>query len=244
MEDLLASAELTCKIAASFDDKKPRQATCLTLLRDDGTTALGCMFAVRGLFGDSCRAWEPESLWLSIENMGGSISRVNKDKVLGAHTITMNPAFWWDALLFHKTVMAFNNTPIHPDTIQEPTPEELAWGVYEAEAIYAQSRLPDTPEFDYAPAGFTAICLHRDGMVLAPTLLSFCQERLDALNEKTDGVTVSAVRTARHKDTAAEEDLEEATDAVRVQLAKLAAVDAYVNDRNRRLSEDLSRFRQ
>lgn len=238
--DLCELAATRPKVA-STESKRTPLSKVRALLEDEAASAMGCFLALKRALGDQCRAWEPESLWLTLSRGGVDVPAVNRDKILAAHTLTMVPAFWWEVNCYQNTVLAFNGVISDPDVAQETTPAQMAWGVFEAEMIYGYSDLPDAPDFDREPALYTAICLHRAGYLLAPELLSFAQEALDKLNN-AGGLKVSEVRAAWRKvqktDLASHAWKDD--NPLDVQLARLASVVLYVKDKSERYKQDIS----
>lgn len=214
------------------------------MLRDPHTSATACTYSVELLYGEQVRAWEPESLWLSLSRDHVDIPLVNRDKILAAHTLLMLPAFWWEVNIFENTVMAFNDMEASPDTLQEATPGQLSWGVFEAELLFTQSAIEETPVFDREPTLYTAAVLHRAGYVLAPELLQFAQDSLDRAVSSSDHVTKKEVETAWR--TLKEKPIPERTfddSPLGYQLAQLTTVEKYLQERTERYESDLKKLR-
>jgi hypothetical protein len=214
------------------------------LLRDSHTSATACTYAVEVLYGGQVRAWEPESLWLSLSRDDVDIPLVNRDKILAAHTLLMLPAFWWEVNIFENTVMAFNDMDIAPDTLQEATPGQISWGVFEAELLFTQSEIKETPTFDREPTAYTATILHRAGYVLAPDLLQFAQPLLDKMVNGSGHVAKKDITAAWHvlKEKPVSERVFE-DDSLGYQLAQLTTVDQYLQERTDRYETDLKKLR-
>lgn len=237
---------LLCRLAASTRRKHAEEVSAPSakvrqLLEDEEASATGCFLALREACGDACRAWEPESIWLTLERRKINVPPLNRDKILAAHTLTMVPAFWWEVNCFQNTVLAFNNVLSDPEVLQETSPAQLCWGIFEAEMIYGYSDIPESPEFDREPLLYTAICLHRAGYVLAPDLLQFAQKELDKLNSGEQIVKVSDVRqrwkALPKKVTDREWDEDNPVD---VQLSRLLGVNVYMEERAKRYQADIS----
>jgi hypothetical protein len=240
---------LLLRLAATSRQKSAEEipapsAAVRQVLEDEDSSATGCFLAVREACGAMCRAWEPESIWLTFERRKIDIPPINRDKILAAHTLTMVPAFWWEVNCFQNTVMAFNNVLSNPEALQEATPGQLAWGVFEAEMIYSYSDFEETPAFDREPMLYTGACLHRAGYVLAPDLLKFAQDALDHFNEgKTrlkKGDVQDAWRKLQGKNLAKRTWKEDSP--LDVQLARLASVNLYIEEQAKRYQTDLSQL--
>jgi len=215
------------------------------LLQNEQATATGCFRAAQVLCGDGFRAWEPESLWLTLERKGVEVPLLNRDKLLAASTLTIVPAFWWEVNAFENTAMAFNSVLSDPRVIQEATAAQLSWAVYEAELLYGQQDdLEDTPSFDREPILYTAAVLNRMGFIVAPQLLQFAQRELDQFNQDGSSVSTSEVEEAWRK--MRKQDLRKHTfteSALDLQLTRLTAVQLYVSERAAMYAEDLRSLR-
>lgn len=240
---------LLLRVATTAREKHAQEisapsAVIRQVLEDDESTATGCFLAVREACGPTCRAWEPESLWLNFEKRNVNIPPLNRDKILAAHTLTMVPAFWWEVNCFQNTVLAFNNILSNPEALQEATPGQLAWGVFEAEMIFGYADFPESPEFDREPALYTGACLHRAGYVLAPDLLAFAQDALDHFNKDKTSLEKSKVQDAWKKlqRTNLKDRKWKDDSPLDMQLARLASVNLYIEERAKRYQDDLTRL--
>jgi hypothetical protein len=226
------------------EEQPAPSAAVREVLENEDSSATGCYLAVKSACGQASHAWEPESLWLTLDRRKIDVPVLNRDKILAANTLTMVPAFWWEVNCFQNTVMAFNNVLSNPEALQEATPGQLAWGVFEAEMIYGYSDLPDTPAFDREPALYTGACLHTAGYVLAPSLLSFAQEALDHFNRGKNRLDKGKVSTAwdklKGKDLSDRKWNEESP--LDVQLSRLASVSLYVEERAKRYHADVQKL--
>jgi len=233
------------KKASSSLSPPPQQHTAHVLLKDPQTTATGCFKAAHTVLGPTFRAWEPETVWLTLDRQGVALPLLNRDKLLAAVTLTIVPAFWWELNAFENTTMAFNNVLSDSDTLQEATPAQLSWAVYEAELLYGQSDVTEgIPEFDHEPVSYTALVLHRAGFILAPDLLQFSQTALDKLNK--DGTLVTKEAIAKAWKTFRKKDLQNVTfsetDPLDIQLKRLTEVQLYVLERLNQYDTDLSQL--
>lgn len=241
----VASTVPRMKLARDEGTTDPEeQATAQKLLQDAHTTATGCYRATESLCGPGFRAWEPESVWLTLERRGVDVPVLNRDKILAASTLTIIPAFWFEVNAFENTVMAFNNVLSDGEILQEATPAQINWAVYEAEMLHSQaSDIGGTTEFDREPMGYTAIVLNRSGFVLAPELLCFAQDALDALNGDGAGVDKKELKTAwkalQKKDLSKVDFKETPFD---MQLARLTAVQLYLYERFQQYQSDVDQL--
>jgi hypothetical protein len=218
---------LLLRVATTAREKHAQEisapsAVIRQVLEDEESTATGCFLAVREACGPP----------------------LNRDKILAAHTLTMVPAFWWEVNCFQNTVLAFNNILSNPEALQEATPGQLAWGVFEAEMIFGYADFPESPEFDREPALYTGACLHRAGYVLAPDLLRFAQDALDHFNKDKTSLEKNKVQDAWKKlqRTNLKDRKWKDDSPLDMQLARLASVNLYIEERAKQYQDDLTRL--
>jgi len=228
-----AAAELPFQLS----DEKREHAR--TMLESEDTTATGAFRAAQAILGPAFISWEPESIWLELEDRGIELPVLSRQKILALSTLLQVPAFYWDANVFENTSLACSNEPVLPDILQEASPAQLAWAVYECEVLL-QSAGQD-PDFDYEPAKYAAVCMQREGLVLAPELLQFAQDELDQLNwnhivklktevkDAWDGLNKDQLDTQEFKET-----------PVGVQLARLSAIQLYFDEQLEKYRRDMS----
>jgi hypothetical protein len=210
------------------------------LLTASSSSALALVRATESVYQEAT-LWEPETLWLSFERLGLEVSLVNRAKIQAAFTLIAVPSFYWDAVIFEKTVLTFSDVVPNPDALQEATPAQMAWGVEEAKRISARFKRP-TFDWETEPKVYVATVLHRAGYALAPVQLAFAQEQLDKLNQGD-----SSLRTRVSERLGQLETLDLANHAFEetpedVQLGFLAAVKLYVADKQRQLDAELKRL--
>jgi len=210
------------------------------VLLDEDATATAVFLAALRTLGREFLSWEPESVWLELADKDIDLSLENRDKIEAVMTILMREDFRWDAQLFENVVSAFNNVPSTPDTIQEASPAEIAWGAFEAELL---SRVTDQRgEYDYEPIRYTALAMHRYGLVVAPELLTFAQEELNKFNHATDAFREDVMRRWNALDKERLEYVKLTEEPEDVQLARLAAIHLYVGERADRLDREVQLF--
>jgi hypothetical protein len=213
------------------------------MLRSEETTAIGCLHALTLLYGDGVRAWEPETIWLTLDRADVDAPLLNRDKILAAFTLLMLPAFWWEVSAFENTVCVFNNVHMNPETLHEASPAQIAWAVYEAELLFAESDIDETPEFDHEPITYTGTVLHRAGFLVAPQLLRFAQTTLDKLNGTGAVVTKQAVQDA-WKRIEAQETPTLGDTPLDIQLGRLLGVRLYLQERLKVHEADMAKLRR
>jgi hypothetical protein len=210
------------------------------ILSAASSSALSLLVAIRDALPGSS-VWEPESLWITLEKMGVDVPLVNRAKIQAAIALIYVPSFYWDALVFEKTALAFSDELPHPAILQEAQPSQLAWAVVEAQRIVEKLNLDHT-EFETEPKVYAAVVLHRAGIALAPPELAFAQEQLDKLNVGGAELrTRVAEQLAQHGlPDAANHAFEETP--LGVQLGYLSIIRLCVEERRKQLDAELSRL--
>lgn len=199
-------------------------------LQDTEISATLLYAEVKRLLGPAFRAWEPESIWLELLDLDIDLPPINRDKLLATMTLLDTGSFYWDAAVFENTTMAFDHQWSSPEILQEASPAQMTWAVFEANVI--RDREGEEPGvFDYEPAQYAAVSLYRAGFVVAPELLEFAQSALDKLNARSDTAHVlrDAVKArwkALDKDTLQDLSLQETPEDI--QIEHLANTHLYV----------------
>lgn len=213
-----------------------------SLLLDEDASPVGLMRAARERLGDFL-AWEPESAWLELQHQGIDLPTVNRSKLMASVALLLVPSFYWDAVVFEKTALAFGGIPGNPEILEEAPPALLAAAVAEAGAVIRDANNASW-EFESEPRAYAGVVLHRAGFVLAPSTLDFAQRALDRQNgpEAADLRAQVEARWARVS-TDHLEQLHLGETAVDVQIARLAAVALRVRERAERARRDLAEVR-
>lgn len=207
------------------------------LLKEDAT-ATAIFEAAKRLLGPSFLAWEPESIWLELDDHNIDMDEVNRDKLMAASTLIQTGGFYWDAAAFENTAMAFNDLPVVPDAIQEATPAQLSWAVLETKLLLHRE-MQEAGEFDYEPARYAAVSMHRAGFILAPELLDFAQDELDKVNQGNTELKERIRKRWESLDKSKLSELDLAETPIDVQIGYLAAVHLYVEKMARQLKREL-----
>lgn len=230
---------MTAAAAYSRASTPALRAASKAVMADCEAAATTVLVAARHLLGPEFLGWEPESLWIEL-----APCEANKDKLLAAISLDLNPCFYWDARVFAATIQAFNNTVVHHDTVPHLSAAFLAWGVYEAELIFALLDGAGTlPEFMEESAGFTAASLLHEGVVVPPEGTGFCEEALLGLLNPEAKQLHDRVKEAWREQ--AKNALDEAAfedSAFGVQMARQADVYLYLVNRADSLLKALSYF--
>lgn len=209
------------------------------ILNNQESCATAILVAARKLLGSGFAAWEPESIWLELQSQGIDLSEINRDKLMAAMTLLATGSFYWDAAVFENTTMAFNHEWSSPEILQEASPAQMAWAVCEAELLLHREG-KEEGAFDYEPAQYAAVSLHRDGFVVAPEPLDFAQAELDKLNRGHQEIKEEVLSRWKSLDKATLEGLELKETPVDVQVAKLSAVFIHIANRAVQFKSDIA----
>lgn len=225
----------------------PKTSEARRIIVSPASSALGVLAAAKELIGD-CWHWEPESIWLALEQLGLDIPVENRARLQAAITLYLVPSFYWDGIVFEKTAMSFAGHQPNSAALEEPDITELAWAVEEAAQI-VKWHGDAAWNFSHEPIAYAAVVLHRDGYVLCPASLSFAQNQLNGLNCKDvpedEACPAEPIRNETEKAWAAVDKESMLTHAfpetrVGVQCARLATVYLYCKERRLQLETDLA----
>ncbi len=208
------------------------------LLRSPTASAIGLMKAASSLLGDFM-AWEPESIWLELSRQGVDVPVECRDRLQAAIALRLVPSFYWDAVVFEKTAVAFDGV-CHPEILEEASPAMLAWAVTEADWIRS-SHGEEGMRFEHEPVAYAAVVLERAGFVHPPSQLSFAQAALERRLPPSDLIADVRRRWASTDKSGLSEMVLHETKAD-VQIARLAAVELHVRSRRASAEAELARL--
>jgi hypothetical protein len=209
------------------------------ILLDEDATASAVFESAKRVLGPGFVAWEPETIWLDLADEDVDVDLENRDKLLACITLLVTRSFYWDAAVFENTSMAFNDIPSAPEALQEASPAEMSWAVFEAQYLLRRE-YQNEGEFDYEPAKYAAVSLFRAGFLVAPEMLSFAQEELDRLNQGHRDLKPQVEQRWSKLDKTKLTELELDETPLDIQTGYLAAVHLYVEERARRLKREIA----
>lgn len=221
----------------------------LEFIRDEDSSAGVLVLAVQNLLGTASQLYKPEVLWYELDrDFDLDVPNLNRSKLLAAYALLETHRFFWDAGVFEKTTVAFNDIEPSIDLIQEPDPEHLCWAVAEAQFLLsANDQVPE--KFNTEPQSFAATVLFREGFVLAPEPLEFSQEALDGmLGAHHAGPSKEEVQELWAKvgekgwKTVAEKLGAVPETQLEVQLKKLIDCRSYLRERTEQYNDQLERL--
>jgi len=211
------------------------------LLESDGRSATVLLMASRNLYGIELLYWEPETIWLTLEKDGIDLPVEARDKLQGAITLIRNPAFYWDNLVFQRTVQSFNGELYDPEALQECHPAHMSWATYEASLIRGMDpEEQEVPEFDEDVQQYVAVCLKRAGYIYPPPYITFAAENLlKMLPEDKHAFAATVKKAWEHLDKEALQERSFPEDPQNVQLAKLASCYDYTTGQAESMANDV-----
>ena len=239
LERLVAAAP---RLQEKLTKTASQESAAKSLLLDpDNNTATGLYLAARTLYGIEILTWEPETIWKTMENGEIDLPEGERNKLQAAITLQVNPAFYWDNIVFQQTVQAFGDEPFDPESLQEVHPAHMNWAVYEAGVIRGlDPENQEIPDFDEDVQMYVGVCLHRAGYVITPKSLSFAQDDLTKLIPTEVSQFQKEVRDAWNQlDKTKLEHTEFFENRLGVQLAKLASCHVFMQSRAEKLGEEV-----
>lgn len=201
--------------------------------------ATSLLMALRTLYGIDILYWEPETIWLTLERDHCiDLSVEARDKIQAAISVIRNPSFFWDNLVFQRSVQAFNGEPYDPETLQECHPGYMSWAVYEAILLRGMDPESDArPEIDEDVQQYIAVCLQRAGYVYPPLQLTAVADNLAKLLPGVDASFIAQVKKSWEQlDKKGLENRKFTEDPSDIQLAQLASCYVYVKEQADKLA--------
>jgi len=191
------------------------------VLLDPDAPALLLYVAAQSFYGPTMLAYEPDTLWSMLD-----VPLSNRGKLMAAITLQVFPQFYWDIRIFGQTCLAFTDQAVYTELVPQPSPEQLAAAVFEAQLLF-QLDTDTVPEFDDEVAAYVAACLAHEGLTFTPPLLRFAEEHLERIlspEGRKLGLAVKKTASEVHPEA-------DKTSALGVQLARQRQIDSYVSAR-------------
>lgn len=205
-----------------------------------GKAAVTLLASLRNLYGVSAFYWEPETLWLTLEQDNIVLDVEARDKLQAAISLIVNPMFFYDSLVFQRTVQALNDVRYDPNTLQECSPAHMAWAVYEATLIRSINKEVHMLEMDEDVQQYVAVCCCRDGLIYPPKELIQIASNIEKMLPAESSSLISNVKNSwEHISKLNLENRPFDETVVGIQTAKLASIYLYVKDHLHALATDL-----
>lgn len=246
-KDLEQFAEAFPRIADSMCKTAAANGQALQILKTpNDSTAVTLIMALKALYGVEVLYWEPETIWITLDREHGiDLTLEDRNKIMAAIAVIRCPSFFWDSLVFQKSVKAFCGILYDPECLLECHPAEMSWAMYEAKLLRGldPDKLEEQPEVDEDVQQYIAVCLLRAGFVYPPRNLDMVAENLrEMLPEENREFADTVKKSWVHLDKGVLPDRRFGEDAMDVQLAQLASCYLYVKERSERMAEEISRL--
>lgn len=204
----------------------------------DPTCAISsAVAAAKNLLGKEMLTWDPDTIQITLKAQLGNVPDDLMAKLLAGITILTNQAWTYDHEVLFAFALACCGIPADGEAVPHPTPEQLCWAVDELQFLFGKAITVDEGFDPQTVDPAVAVVLHDEGYVLAPDLLHFVQEELDALNCKD----VDQLRRKVEKFWSAKKDCDGRElraaadaiedDAVKIQIGRLVNCELYVRER-------------
>jgi hypothetical protein len=216
--------------------------TAKDILRDADSPTFACLKAADHLLTNQWLAWEPETVWLELNHLGVTVPVGNRSQLLAGRSLILTGRHFYDALVYEKTCITFNNEEPNYDALDDAPVEFMAATHDEVQRI-SLTYLDETYDYDREPVEYTAVQLYRAGLVYAPESLQWAQARLDSHYPKeTQNLKKEVMEAwaAAPKDKLSDTAYPETP--VGVQLAKLAVIQLFVEQKRARLTRQMAKF--
>ena len=227
LNEALEDFDTGAKIAS---DRKERAAATL----DQEPPVSVVILALKQLFGKEVYEWEPETIFMGLEDWNVGVTDELREKVNCGLCLALQPTFLNDITVFENCVRAMNDLDVDVTIVQKPDIPYLCAAIYEAAMVMEREQdLTDDMEFIDDIDTYVGLALFHDHYMLAPVELRFAQEVLEKNNANTEAI-VPKLKEAwevfrKELDGGDPRELQE--NIIDVQLAKLAGCYLYVKER-------------
>jgi len=135
-------------------------------------------------------AWEIETTFDFLEEENCLPEPKNRDRLMGAMSILLNPAFLWDAGAFMAVSQTFNGVLAVPEIWEPLTPANVAYTLDEIEAVYKvyNNTKKLDPLYAEEPKIFMAACCKEHGVSVLPKELMLCKDQFHRLYDLPEDI--------------------------------------------------------
>ena len=135
-------------------------------------------------------AWEIETTLDFLEEEDCLPEPKNRDRLMGAMSILLNPVFLWDAGAFMAVSQTFNGMLAIPEIWEPLTPANIAYALDEIDAVYKVYNNTKRLEPLYAeePKIYMAACCKEHGVSVLPKELGLCRDQYHRLYDLPEDV--------------------------------------------------------
>jgi hypothetical protein len=209
-------------------------------INSEEVTPTGMSALVEKLTSGAGMIWETETLLEHLEEAGATLSEAEREGLLAANALRLNPAYLWDLGVFQNMCFAFNGEVSNRDTLSEPSVGQICWAVEQAKflrTVFKDSSLPEE-YYGNGPKRFVAAALISQGFGVIPKELEFAREEFNSLPGASRLEGLEEAVTAKKEKTNDVASLSD-SDLVEAQVLKLLAVEHYLSENKKALYRDL-----
>lgn len=244
IEELTKVAEWFPAAATQIYKTAAANGTAVALLRNaDTKTSVSMITALRSIYGVEALYWEPETIWITLQrDYDIDLAVDDRDKLEAGIALIRNPAFFWDSIVFQRSVQALNDEIYDPECLQECHPAHMSWAMYEATLLRGLDPETDArPEVDEDVQQYMAVCLYRAGYLYPPTYMEMVADNLEHLLPEESRPMVWELKKSWanvNKRALSERKFEESP--LDIQLAQLSSCYLYVRQRAEGMSREIT----
>lgn len=176
-----------------------------------------------GKYGDSWLAWDPQTLWMEIEDdFHVQVSDEVRDKINALRVLLTARDFWEDFSVFEKIIIAFNDRYVDTEHIQVCLTEELGYGLTVANAIVVRPFSQEIKVYIQGCCKETGLLVyHRSFAFAQPPYTGELRDLAQEVRKVWDIERFTQITIPEHQQ----------HDPVMVQVGKLHDIEVYIKER-------------
>ena len=212
----------------------------VSYINREEVTPTGMSALVEKMTSGAGRAWEPETLLEYLEDAGATLSEAEREGLLAANAIRLNPAYLWSMGIFQNVCFAFNGVVSSRDTLSEPSVGQICWAVEQARylrTVFLDASVPDE-YYGNEPKRFIAAALFSQGFGVVPKELEFARAEFNSLPGASSLEGLEEAVLAKKEKTTDVTSLSD-SDLVDVQVYKLLVLEHFLKEKKKDLFRDL-----
>lgn len=134
--------------------------------------------------------WEIETTLDFLEEAGCLPEPKNRDRLMGASSTLLNPAFLWNAGAFMAVSQTFNGVLAVPEIWEPLSPANVAYTLEELDSLYKvyNNTKKLEPLYSEEPKIFMAACCKEHGYSVLPKELGLCRDQFSRMYEMPEDV--------------------------------------------------------
>lgn len=210
------------------------------ILTNPESSGMSLVVAVDKLFKGQCFAWEFDTIFEELKDLGIELDADAADRLMALLAIKANPAHLWDGGVFSNLVETLNFTECLSDTYNECSAGEVCWALEELLEFgkYYQE------DFSYEmynddPRIYAAGCVANEGFFVVPEQLSFCLHEFNRMFSRSKKISDEQANKLLEMASGPLLESVDEDDVIQVQVAKLQEVREYCKYRMSNLKKEL-----